>query len=287
MDEIREKLQELGQFETVSVFSLGFYELIAAGLSEQGAPAAGLRLAFADFLAVEGNYHRRLGALAGKDVMRAGDLQSLADKRRVNLEMVGEMVAMTPAPGRDVEGLRHLILAECHYHRRNTRLVVEHLQSAIDCDHRHPLVHFALGYNLYALAVQDFTVIKVTDGDSSLSVTDDIAFVGCCITALAALEAGLAGSDFDAQVYWWMGHVLDSAGMTEAARDLHTRVAAAKDEAWDADDEDDGYLSELEEAAEAPRYLPAISDAEINRAAELLRGSFTSAEVLGYEPGEE
>lgn len=287
MHEIQDKLQQLSQWETVSTFSQAFYQLIADRLADQGAAGAGLRLAFVDFLAVEVNYHRQVAALAAKDVMLAGDLQSLSDKRRLNLEVMAEMVAITPAPGSQLQALSHLILAECQYHQRNIGPVVEHLQRAIEYDGGHPLVHFALGYNIYALAVQDCTVMQVSGGDSALTVTDDITFTRRCLTALRALEASLSGTDFDSQVYWWMGHVLDSAGMTEAARDIQSRLTPGGDESWDDDDDHDTYLSELEEAAEAPQYLPQISQDEINRAAVLLRGSFTSAEVLGYDLGEE
>jgi hypothetical protein len=286
MHGIRDKLEQLSQWETVSTFSREFYQLIADRLADAGPPASGLRLAFTDFLAVEVNYHRRLAAMASRDEMMADDLQSLADKRRLNLDAVSEMVAMTPAPGCQLEALQHLILAECHYHRRNTSQVVHHLQHALGCENGHPLVQFALGYNIYAQAVQDYTVMKISGGDGTLAVTDDIAFSSRCLAALNALEAGLSGGDFDAQVYWWMGHVLDSAGMSEAARDVHQQLATSNDQAWE-DDEPEGYLTELEEAAEAPHYLPQISQDEINRAALLLRGSFTSSEVLGYEPGDE
>ncbi len=278
-----EKLQELKQWETVSLFSRSFYELIARSLAEQGTAAASVTLAFTDFLAAEVNYHRRLAALAGRDEMLVGDLQSLADRRRVNLAAITELVANAPADTREVRRLQHLVLAECYYHQHRPRSVVQHLRLAIECGASHHLIHFALGYNLYALAVEDFAVIG--SQDAGIIITDQVAFQRYCLVAASAFEASLSGSEFDGQVYWWMAHVLESAGMADAAHDLHDR-AAAPDGRHSGDDQT-AYLSELDEAAEAPDYLPQITVAEIEQAGKLLRGSFSLSDVLGYEPGED
>ncbi len=285
MDAIHEKLQQLQQWETVSLFSQAFYQFIAAELAEEDAGAGSVTVAFADLLAAEVNYHRRLAVLADQDEMAVGDLRSLAEKRRVNLEAIAETVANALASKREVQGIQHLLLAECYYHQRKTHRVVEHLRAAIECGLDHHLIHFALGYNIYALAVEDFTIAD--DRESGLAITDQIAFQQYCLVAASAFEASLSGTAFDAQVYWWMGQVLESIGMVDAAGDLHQQVAQAEAELEPDDEETAPYLSELEEAAEALMHLQQISKQEIQEAAELLRGSFSLSEVLGYEPGEE
>ena len=285
MDAIYEKLHQLQQWETVSLFSQAFYELIAAELADQDAAAASVALAFADFLTVEVNYHQRLAVLADRDEMLVSDLESLAEKRRVNLEAVAETVANAPAGNREVEGLQHLLLAECYYHQGKTHSVVQHLRSAIECGLDHYLIHFALGYNIYALAVEDFTIAG--DEETSLAITDHIAFQQYCLVAASAFEVSFSGTAFDAQVYWWMGHVLESIGMVDGARDLHGHVAKAQGDPQHQDDDAAPYLSEFEEAAEAPRHLPEISKQEIQEASKLLRGSFSLSEVLGHDPGDE
>ena len=285
MDAIYEKLHQLQQSETVSLFSQAFYELIAAELADEDAAAASVALAFADFLAAEVNYHRRLAVLADRDEMLVSDLQSLAEKRRVNLEAIAETVASAPASNRKVKGIQHLLLAECYYHQRKTHSVVEHLRSAIECGLDHHLIHFALGYNIYTLAVEDFTIAG--DQETSLAITDQIAFQQYCLVAASALEASFSGTAFDTQIYWWMGHVLESIGMVDAARDLHSRAPNAEGDSQRDDDDAAPYLSEFDEAAKAPRYLPEISKQEIQEAGKLLRGSFSLSEVLGYDPGDQ
>jgi len=285
MDAIYEKLHQLQQWETVGLFSGAFYELIAAELADEDAAVASVALAFADFLTVEVNYHRRLAVLADRDEMLVSDLQSLAEKRRVNLEAIAETLASAPASNRKVKGLQHLLLAECYYHQRKTHSVVEHLRSAIECGLDHYLIHFALGYNIYALAVEDFTIAG--DEETSLAITDHIAFQQYCLVAASAFEVSFSGTAFDAQVYWWMGHVLESIGMVDAARDLHSHVAKAGGDLQHGDDDAAPYLSEFEEAAKAPRHLPEISKQEIREAGQLLRGSFSLSEVLGYDPGDQ
>ncbi len=285
MDAIYEKLHQLQRWETVGLFSRAFYELIAAELADEDAAAASVALAFADFLTVEVNYHRRLAVLADRDEMLVSDLQSLAEKRRVNLEAIAETVASAPASNRKVKGIQDLLLAECYYHQRKTHSVVEHLRSGIECGLDHYLIHFALGYNIYALAVEDFTIAG--DEETSLAITDDIAFQQYCLVAASAFEASFSGTAFDAQVYWWMGHVLESIGMVDAARDLHSHVAKAGGDPQHGDDDAAPYLSEFEEAARAPRHLPEISKQEIREAGQLLRGSFSLSEVLGYDPGDQ
>lgn len=281
IDTIYEKLQTLRQWETVSAFSQALYELIAERLAALGAPASAVAIAFADFLAAETNYHRRLAVLAQRDQMDLSELQALAERRRVDLHAVSEAIAGASTATREVRGMQHLLLAECYYHQRRGTEVVDHLRRAIDCGITDPLVRFALGYNLYTLALEQFGVIRGEKHE--VHVTDQVAFQEHCLSAIAVLEGSLSDSSFDAQVYWWLSHIMESAGMADAARDVQDVMADMLGESG-PDGSDDGVPSEHDEAVAAPDYLPRITASEVREAGELLRGRFSLSEVLGHDP---
>ncbi len=279
---IYDKLDELRTSDTMSAFSHAFYELIAARLATAGSGAASVLLAFTDFLAVELNYHRHLSALAARERTLVSDLESLGEKRIVNLQAIAETIAAGPATDRDARGLQHLILAECHYHQRRSAAVISHLRMALDCGIDHYLLHFALGYNIYAFAVEQFAVPS-SDG-TEVVITDEEAFLRNCLVALSVLETSFSGTDFDTEVCWWMGHIFDSAGMADAAAEMQTHIAVAE-AAGDADREE--QLERDGQAGEAEPPLPRITDEEIAEAGRLLRGSFPLSDVLGDELGDE
>jgi len=281
IDTIYEKLQTLRQWDTVSVFSQALYELIAERLTAQGAPASGVTIAFADFLAAETNYHRRLAVLAERDQMQLSELQALAERRRVDLNAVAEAVAHAAAGNRELRGIQHLLLAECYYHQRRSTEVVDQLRRAINCGITEPLVQFALGYNVYTLALEQFGALRGEKHE--VHVTDQVAFQEHCLSAIAVLEGSLTGDAFDAQVYWWLSHIMESAGMADAAHDIQDAMADILGESG-PEVPDGGFPSEHDEAVAAPDYLPQITASEVREAGELLRGRFSLSEVLGHEP---
>ncbi|HCU37003.1 MAG TPA: hypothetical protein DGT21_16630 [Armatimonadetes bacterium] len=281
IDTIYEKLQTLRQWDTVSVFSQALYELIAERLTAQGAAASGVTIAFADFLAAETNYHRRLAVLAQRDQMQLSELQALAERRRFDLDAVADAIAHAAAGSRELRGIQHLLLAECYYHQRRSTEVVDQLRRAINCGITDRLVQFALGYNVYTLALEQFGALR---GDKhEIHVTDQVAFQEHCLSAIAVLEGSLGGDAFDAQVYWWLSHIMESAGMADAARDVQDAMADTLGEGG-SEVPDGGFPSEHDEAVAAPDYLPQITASEVREAGELLRGRFSLSEVLGHEP---
>lgn len=280
---IYDKLEQLRESDTVSSFSHAFYELIVDRLATADGGAAGVILAFTDFLAVELNYHRQLSALAVRERTLPSDLESLAEKRTVNLQAIAETIAAAPATDREVRGLQHLILAECHYHQRRIAAVIRHLRTALDCGIDHYLLHFALGYNIYAFAVEQFAV--PSSAGTEVVIADHEAFLRNCLVALSVLETSFSGTDFDTEVCWWMGHIFGSAGMADAAAEMQAQVTAAMAAADGAGREEDFEPGSEVERAEHP--LPRITHEEITEAGRLLRGSFSLSDVRGEELGDE
>ncbi len=283
IDIIYERLQALRRWDTVSAFSQALYELIAERLSRLGAAGSGITIAFADFLAAETNYHRRLAGLAQDDAVGIGDLRSLAERRRIELRMVADAIARAVAGTREVRGMQHLLLAECYYHQRHTTDVVDQLRRAIDCGVSDPLVRFALGYNVYSLAVEQFGVVR---DEEELVILDQVSFQEHCLSAIAVLEGSLSGDSFDYQVYWWLSHIMEAAGLADAARDVSDIMDDMRGDAI-PEVPDGGFSSEHDEALAAPEYFTQISAAEVREAGELLRGRFSLSEVIGMEPRDE
>jgi hypothetical protein len=284
LDIIYERLQHLQKLDTVSDFSKAFYALIAEQLATADASGAHIAIAFADFLAAEGNYHRRLAVLGDENSLAVGDLQALAERRRLNLQGVVETIVCTAASSTQLRAIQHLLLAECYYHQCRTPEVVEQLRLAIECGMREPIVQFALGYNIYSMALELYATLG--DDENGVIVTDHVAFQNHCLSAIAVLESSLSGEPFDVQVYWWLAHVMDAAGMADAARDIEDILGRMRDEST-AHVSDAGFPSERAEAVAAPDFLPQITADEVREAGQLLQGRFSLADVLGHDPGDE
>jgi hypothetical protein len=280
---IYDKLEQLRQSDTVNSFSHALYELITDRLATAGGDTAGVILAFMEFLSVELNYHRQLSTLAMRERTLVSDLKSLGEKRIVNLEAIAESIAAGPASSRELRGLQHLILAECRYHQRKVADVIQHLRMALDCGIDHYLLQFALGYNIYAFAVEQYAVPS-SDG-TEVVISDSEAFLRNCLIALSVLETSFSGTDFDTEVCWWMGHIFDSAGMADAAAEMQTEVAAAMAAGDEPIPEDE--LDRAGESGESEPPLSRITDEEITEAGRLLRGSFSLSDLRGEEPGDE
>ena len=90
---------------------------------------------------------------------------------------------------------------------------------------RGPLVCFALGYNRYALAVEAF--LAPGDKPGEWMALNPDAFRSACLDAVSAFELGLNGGPMDTQLYWWMAHVLEGAGLTDAAQHVREQAAEA------------------------------------------------------------
>jgi hypothetical protein len=271
---IEEKLRELSSFDTCSSFTRAFYCYITEVLDE-GLPASTVRVLYAEHLELTLRYHRRMALIGDREDVSLSDLQSLADKRRISLEHILETAAgMHPDGDADRAGL-YLVQAECCFHLRRIAEVIAFLERAMSLGARDPLVCFALGYNRYALALDAF--LRPGDQPGEFVTYDVEAYQAACLDAVSAFEQGLRDGEMDAQLYWWIAHVLDSAGLPEAAQTARAQI----DKAADAPE-----LTPAEELAErttAAHDLPPITEEEVRAAAELLKHSFSVEEIQGAD----
>ena len=212
--DIFRRLDSLVEYDTVSSFAHAFYELIAEYTLGQGRQALWLRHRFAEYLDIETRYHRSLKALVSRSSAPFGDLRSATEKREIALRALIEQLGRPTTVGPAERG-RVLLAAECYYQLGLTDRVVDRLEHAVELGAEHPLVQFALGYNRYLLAVQAFTRYSADSG--AREITDEDRFRVACLRAVTAFQEGLRGDEFDGQLQWWIGNVLEAAGFPEAA----------------------------------------------------------------------
>lgn len=269
------RLDELATMETVSPFALAFYRLVLQLLASAPREASG-RLAVAGLLDVELRYHREMKQMADQEHVQFSDLRAAGEKHRIGLESVHEFSRRTA----DDEGLSgavtQLVVAECCYHLRRTPQVLAALEQALHKGLDEPLVHFALGYNRYVLALETCTAAGEKEGE--ILVRDPLSFQVQCLQAVGAFENGLTGGEFDAQLYWWIGTVLEAAGLTDAAQDAYDRSAMLFSEGDDDPDREPGGGRR-----DSGRSGAAITEDELRRAGELLKGKFAPSDIIGPE----
>ena len=271
-DEVIERqLRELARMPTVSAFSQGFYQLIAdyaCALGGGGEEVGGL---FARFLNVELAYHGQLDRANRQEGLHLGDFQSAMDKRQIGLACLAEEVRATRAGSREDEIARQLILAECYYHTDQTDKVVAHLEAAAEDESEDPLIQFALGYNRFLLALQAF--IRPTDKRGEWLTADYSHFQRTCLQAASAFEKALANGHDDAYLYHWLGMVLASAGLEQAAHEAFAQAEQAEGGGMAETDlqEEELWSTEAAETEHRVSELPAITPAEIARVREVLK----------------
>jgi tetratricopeptide (TPR) repeat protein len=207
---INATLRRLEQYSTLSPFCRAFYRLLYKMLGEPEVDAGKLRQAFHVFLRCECRRHQTVCR-----IVRDGNLDLLKiirSGRRTHdlLELLAGSLRQMRFAAPQEESVRQLLLAECNYHLGRTGEVVRELRRAVRLGCDHPLVHFALGYNLYAGGVQKFT--RAGDRKGTVAVKDPPAFQNACREAIAAFGQGLGHDDYDGQIYWWMGLIWEILG---------------------------------------------------------------------------
>lgn len=277
---IQARLDELDTLETVSPFGRTFYRLIArlAALAEE---QRGIRIGMAGMFDVELRYHRELQALTDREDVSFGDLQGAGERRRIGLNAVHQYVRQLDGLDAMGQATRDLVIAECNYHLRRTAEVVAALERVVRLGVNQPLIQFALGYNRYTLALETCTESAAADGE--LLMLDPVSFRLQCLRAVSALEDGLQGSELDGQLYWWIGVILEAAGLTEAAQDAYDKAAdILHSSPLEAKGETGGEWS-----GRPHEPVPqTITDEEVWQAGRMLRGPFDPASLLGPEQDE-
>lgn len=274
------RLDELDTLETVAGFSRTFYRLTAR-LVTMADEQHGVRIALAGLLDVELRYHRELRVLAERQEVTLGDLQAAGERHRIGLNAVHQYAQRLERSDTLGQASRDLVLAECCYHLRRTEEVVAALERVVRRGVNQPLIQFALGYNRYLLALE--TCTEPTAGTDELALQDPVSFRVQCLRAVGALEDGLQGTELDAQLYWWIGLVLEAAGLTEAAQDAYDKAADQLQTPPQSDDDggDEGWSGRQDVPVSQ-----AISDEEVWQAGRALQGPFDPASLLGPEQDE-
>lgn len=237
-----------------------------------------------EFLDREVRYHRQVGKVPTSEVLSTDDLKSLAGKRSIALQdMIEQAKGATIERGAG-EIARQLLLAECYQQVQEPDKVVAHLEKALADGADEPLIHFALGYNRFHLALESFgPMVELADD----STNDDLlTFQMVCLQAVSAFESALTGQAGDSEVYEWIGRVLETAGFEEAAGQAFDK---ADDLAYS--DRADGEPAAAYRGPEgnAPSTRPGqqmapITQEEIEEFGELLGGKHNISEL---RPGRE
>jgi len=198
----------------------------------------------------------------------------LAEKRTIALQETVEQLDL--ADGDDGRcGVCHLLAAECHYQLDQFDEVVHRLEQAVASGVEEPLVHFALGHNMLTQAERRYTA---TDEDSDeIIVLDGSAYRSALLKVVSAFERGLTGGPMDADLHWWIGTCLERAGFDSAAAHAFSQAKGV------VADADSAQMSAGEDPVPEPEYqgLTGTSLSEVQRVRELLKRSYTVADILG------
>jgi len=281
---INATLRRLERYATLSPFCRAFYRLIYELLGEREAGGAKLRQAFHIFLRCECRKHQ-----AARRIVKEGglDLEKIIRSGREThdlLERLAGALRQMKLGAPEAETVRQLLLAECDYHLGHTSEVVHELRRAVRLGCDHPLVHFALGYNLYTRAVQRF--MRAGDRKGTVAVKNPAAFQSACLQAIGAFERGLGQGDYDGQIYWWMGLIWEILGERHAACGAYRRAMETDPENFTDPSREKLRLLEaqptsLRSAEERERLskLRPITDEELRTTREMLAAcdSFPSA----------
>ncbi len=271
-------VREFAEMHTPSAFSQAFYRLMAEYATVTTGTEASRSL-LARFLDREVRYYRQIERFRTKETVAVADLQSLAGKRHISLCDLIDAAKEAPSVTNHGEIARQLLLAECHYHIEEPEQAVAHLERALARGADDPLVHFALGYNRYRLAVEGLgSPEEHAPLDSS---ADLIKFQLACLQAVAAFEDALTGQDSDGEVYHWIGRALQTAGFERAAAQAFDKAEDFEYVEYDDSDPELGgphWDDDGPGKSDSEQRRP-ISEAEIRQVRELLKGPHDISEL--------
>ena len=208
------QLWEYSQMPAPSPLSQGLCQLIAE-YATVAADSQCMPELVTQFLNREVRYHRQAGKLHTREALTTDDLKSLAGKHSIALQDTIEQAKEAIVEMGAAEIARQLLLAECYQQVQEPDKVVAHLEKALAVGADESMVHFALGYNRFHLALGSFGPTMELPDDSA---DDDLLpFQMACLQAVSAFEGAITGQASDSEVYEWIGRVLETAGFEEAA----------------------------------------------------------------------
>jgi len=213
---IWQQLWEYYQMPAPSPLSQALCQLIAE-YATVGADSQRMPELVTQFLNREIRYHHLVDKLSTSEALTPDDLKSLSRKRSIALRDIIERATEATTEMGAGEIARQLLLAECYQQVQEPDKAIAHLEKALTDGADEPLVHFALGYNRFHLALESFGPVVELADDSADDGDDLLTFQMACLQAVAAFERALTGQASDSEVYEWIGRILETAGFEEAA----------------------------------------------------------------------
>lgn len=225
-----DRLDLLDEFDTFSPYCRAFYRLIVDWIEQCHEAAPNLYVIFLSFLEDELQHHSALRD-AGMESVR--DLPEWTEicchKALVLHKTLAQLIAIPNVPGPSAV-VKHLLCAECFHQLGRGDLVVLGMRAAIEQGCNHPLVYFSLGYNLYMRAIRNYTTFDPSTNRQIIQ--DPLMFEQECRQAIAAMHRGVCDSPYDAQLFWWMGSILENISDVNEARVAFLQVAELDPETY-------------------------------------------------------
>ena len=152
-----DRLERLKVYSTFSTFCRDFYRLIHKRIASLKVPHEDLSHLFTDFLDIQVSYHEELRQKGISDENfgeKIADAIPILAHRLVEIESLLGRLDIPGAMGSESLIPLRLMRAECHYQMNRTGRVIEELEATIDRGCADALVRFALGYHVYAAALE-------------------------------------------------------------------------------------------------------------------------------------
>jgi len=268
--ELLSMLSELEQLDTAEWMSSALFELALDQLIAGQESHSPVGAAIGQLMRAELRYYRQVEQAADAEELHLDALDRLYQGHQQalqhNLRNLLRVVVSSPA-GR---AARSLAAAECCLRLGRLDQALHHLSAAQEAGVPDSLLHLVMGYTRYQQALCAFP------RQGKLTEEQYLQFQLACLRAVSAFEQGL-GADLDAQLYWWIGSVLEVSGFTEAAEEAF-RKAEESEEKMEEDDEDD---EEMENASDAEADLPQIDPAEERQVYDALKKPNGLEQLLG------
>lgn len=215
--EVREQLEELKRSLSISEFLYSYYNVILSYIERLAPYGVKWLKALQAMLQYEAWRHKAM-----RSVRESSNMNLLlvlgVEMRNALAKLLRQLERMSPQNSFEAVAL-YLMQAECYYQLGHTNEVIEALDKANEAGCDHPLVYFALGFNIYRQALQNHVEIEPTT--QRAIITDRKEFEELCEKAIGAFRSGISAAGMepmDAQLHFWIGIVYETLGKHNEAR---------------------------------------------------------------------
>jgi tetratricopeptide (TPR) repeat protein len=303
MNQLRKKLEELKEVFSISDFLYSYYNFILSYIDALAPYGLKWLKAFQAMLEYESWRHKAMRRLRETSNMNLLLVLGV-EMRNALTKLLNRLDKMDPQNNTEMIVLQ-LMRAECLYQLGYTEGVIEALDKAIEAGCDHPLVYFALGFNIYRQALQEY--VEIEPGMQRAVITDRARFESLCEKAVGAFRSGISQTGttpMDAQLHFWIGIVYETLGRLDEAKEEYEK---ALEIAPELSKEVEHRLKHIErtspqrheesksrpeekvigEASQQVGRLGGITDEELSRMSELLSKIDTLTEFLEGMKGTE